>query len=60
MDKNAVVAVSEIEGTADNKTGVDMLLTLKIAPLIHRNTGQQSEKPNMGKSVKETKRKNLF
>lgn len=55
-----MVAVSEIEGTADNKTGVDMLLTLKIAPLIHRNTGQQSEKPNMGKSVKKTKRKNLF
>lgn len=57
VNNSGVVAVSEMEGTADNKTGVDMLLTLKIAPLIHRNTGQLSEKPNTGKSVKKEKRK---
>lgn len=58
VNKSVVVAVNEMRGTADNKTGVNMLLALKIAPLIHRNTGQQSEKPKVGKSVK--KRETLF
>lgn len=48
-----------MEGTADDRTGVDMLLTLKIAPLIegkNRATDNEKEK-NRGKSVK---RNSLF
>lgn len=42
VNKGSVVV--EMEGTADNKTGVDMLLTLRIAPLIQGNTEQDRVK----------------
>lgn len=40
------------------KTGVDMLLTLRIAPLIQENTEQWRVK--MGKSVKTTTKHSLL
>lgn len=46
VNKGSVVVVNEMKGTADNKTGVDMLPTLGIAPLIQGNTEQQ--RPNNG------------
>lgn len=52
--------VVEIKGMADNKTGADMLLTLRIAPLIQGNTQQQNEKANIGKLVKKKKNKSPF
>lgn len=58
MNKGSVVV--EMEGTADNTTGVDMILTLRIAPLT-QNIEQQRVKSQTCKSVrKKNKIKNPF
>lgn len=38
LNKGSLVDVYTMEGPADDKTGVDMLLTLRIAPLLLGNT----------------------
>lgn len=37
VNEGSVVAVNEMEGTADNKADVGVLLILRIAPLIRQS-----------------------
>lgn len=53
MNKGSVVVVNEMEETADNTTGLDVILALRIAPLIQGNIEQQTV--NVGKSIKKGK-----
>lgn len=54
VNEGSVVVVNEMKGTADNKAGVDMLLTSGIAPLIQGNT--EHRRPNNGRDGKRKKK----
>ncbi len=45
-----MAVLCEMKRSADNETGVDMLLTLRVAPLIQGKTEQQRVKGKTGAS----------